>query len=159
MPDKPLLVTGNDNLTYSIVACLLNSGYPVNLYTINPAEANEIIGNHLSDIENENFRLASSTRTWTSTEDISDLETCSLAIIITPEDLSAKKEIIRQVSTQQPADTIIAVNAESISLDEIQQGVNHPERIIGLNWTEPAHITRFLEIISNDKTEKKAWSH
>lgn len=76
----------------------------------------------------------------------------SLAILVTAEDEKEKKKWIRQIEEKVPAQTLIAVNTESIGLDVLQENAFSPERIIGLNWTEPADQTYFLEIIANEAT-------
>jgi 3-hydroxybutyryl-CoA dehydrogenase len=34
----------------------------------------------------------------------------------------------------------------------LQKGARHPERIMGIHWDEPAHVTRFMEIVPGDET-------
>lgn len=80
------------------------------------------------------------------------LDAISLAILVTEEDEDAKQTWIRRVEEKVSAETLIAVNTESIGLDILQKKASCPERIIGLNWTEPADQTYFLEIIANEAT-------
>ncbi|SDF88921.1 3-hydroxybutyryl-CoA dehydrogenase [Dyadobacter soli] len=79
-----------------------------------------------------------------------------LAILVTEEDQDVKKSWISGIEEKVSADTLIAVNTESIGLDILQENALYPGRIIGLNWTEPADQTFFLEIIANDTTNASA---
>jgi 3-hydroxybutyryl-CoA dehydrogenase len=40
-----------------------------------------------------------------------------------------------------------------LPVTELQRGARHPERILGIHWAEPAHITRFMEIICGNQTD------
>jgi 3-hydroxybutyryl-CoA dehydrogenase len=51
-----------------------------------------------------------------------------------------------------PATTIIGTNTSAIPVTLLQKDSLHPERILGIHWAEPAHITRFMEIICGEKT-------
>jgi 3-hydroxybutyryl-CoA dehydrogenase len=76
-----------------------------------------------------------------------------LAILITEEDLEFKKTKIAELEKVLDTNAIIAVNTETIGLDTLQRDAAFPRRIIGVNWTEPADTTFFLEIIANDITD------
>src|SRR4051812_1556037 len=146
MEKQPVLVAGNNNLAFSIAVCLLNAGSPVNLLTCYPDEATACVNDHLSDMKQENLYSSSASECFVAAESMDAFEACTMAIIITAEDLHAKKQLIRRIEERVPGEMIIAINTESISLDEIQEDAKHPRRIIGMNWTEPVHTTRFLEV-------------
>jgi 3-hydroxybutyryl-CoA dehydrogenase len=148
---KRVLVKGEDNLTCSIAVCLLNAGHSVVLCT-GKEDAREAINNHLSEQEKVNW--------WTSnniqlqvTNDPPDLPDCGLGILITPEDRDIKISAVRRMQQMLGEDAVIAINTECVALSEIQTESAYPSRIIGVNWSEPAHTTLFLEIISNSTTD------
>ncbi len=78
---------------------------------------------------------------------------CDLAIAITREDTNTKRQLIQRMEDRLPDHAIIAVNCESMPLSDVQAGSRHPSRIVGLNWSFPADLTLFLEIITNDITD------
>jgi 3-hydroxybutyryl-CoA dehydrogenase len=82
-----------------------------------------------------------------------------IGIAITGENVEEKKARIQQLEKLLFPGSIIAINTESIPLSLLQDGCEHPERLIGLNWVEPAHTTFFLEIITNAGTKKKLVDH
>jgi 3-hydroxybutyryl-CoA dehydrogenase len=50
---------------------------------------------------------------------------------------------------------ILATNTSAIPISLLQQDAQHPERILGVHWDEPAHIKRFLEIIPGTATSQE----
>lgn len=152
--ERPVLLVGNGNLTYSIGVCLVKANYIVNLCTDNIKEAAKVIFTHFDDLKNENEKLVIDSGRLKISESFDFTEEYSLAIAITEEDLFIKRNIISQLEKELSPAAIIAINTESINLDVIQHNAVRPERIIGLNWTEPAHTTHFLEIISNATVKK-----
>jgi len=150
----PVLVAGNDKLAFSITVCLLLAGQKVNLYTQDEEKALENINLHFADI----FNLTSVTRTLVDlviNTEISEQEEFKVAIVITNENLTEKKSAIEQLEKVLSPNAIIAINSESILLNEIQESSKYPARVIGANWVEPAHTTFFLEIIYNVITRKE----
>ena len=146
-------IAGEGKLAYSIAVCLLQSEYPVIWCTENKDDAKKNIAIHHADLtqhtgQSFNRKLLEITDApdtgWTST----------LAIAVTGEDVLKKRLLIRELEKKLPESSVIAINTESIPLSILQEGCNHAERIIGLNWTEPAHTTSFLEIIANKKTDR-----
>lgn len=150
---KPVLVVGNGKLTYSISVCLLRTKYTVNLFTDDVTEAKISILTHLSDLKDENGKDIIDDNRLTISDNYKEDE-YDLVILITAEDLVIKKNAISELEKKLSPNTIIAINTESICLDAIQQDAIHVGRIIGLNWTEPAHTTHFLEIITNSSLKE-----
>lgn len=147
----PVLVLGACRLTSSLVACLLRAGHPVTLCTPLPADVEDRLRAHLRATEGPPLagldyahcpRLA----------DLPDPSAYALAIALTPEHAVAKTALLRQLEATLGDETLLAVNTESIPLDVLQHGCRYPERVLGANWSEPAHTTLFLELIANDRT-------
>lgn len=80
---------------------------------------------------------------------------CNLVVAITGETEAQKKEIIQRLESRVHENAIIAVNSESVPLENLQAVSKHPARIIGLNWSFPANLSLFLEIIVNDSTAQQ----
>jgi 3-hydroxybutyryl-CoA dehydrogenase len=59
---------------------------------------------------------------------------------------------LRKVEDVVSPGTLIGTNTSAIPVTVLQTGTQHPERILGLHWAEPAHITRFMEIICGEHT-------
>src|SRR5882757_7168372 len=150
--NKPVLIIGNGRLAYSIGVCLLQSGQEVVLCTDNSDGALRGIDTHYADLQGLSYKRPKLSRF----EIVNKYERIkySMAIVITDESLPEKKFIIHQLEKDLPANMLIAINTESIPLSVLQQEAVNPERIIGANWTEPAHTTYFLELITNAITNE-----
>ena len=62
------------------------------------------------------------------------------------EDLSAKQALFEQLDRQNPGSTIFATNTSSIPITRIAAGVEHPERVIGMHFFNPAHVMKLVEV-------------
>jgi 3-hydroxybutyryl-CoA dehydrogenase len=151
---EPILIAGYGKMAYSATVCLLLSGYRVTLCTDDKEDAAEKIILHNLDLKKYD-----GTGFDSNLLEVTDqLESCFLfktVIVITGEDVEEKKSWISSLEKILPATSIIAVNTESIPLSKLQAACRNPERVIGVNWTEPVHTTYFLEIISNETSNKE----
>lgn len=91
-------------------------------------------------------------RRLTVSADYSVLRQSQIVVECVTEDPSVKKEVILKIEQAVSAETIIGSNTSAIPPTLLQQGAVHPERILGTHWAEPAHITRFMEIICGKDT-------
>jgi 3-hydroxybutyryl-CoA dehydrogenase len=151
---EQILVIGNCNLAYTISLCLYDAGHNVSLSTNDPVAATEKLLSHLSSMRPWDKKPIALDERFVVSLDLKNAAISHIAIAITEELLSAKKELIALLENKLPRTAMIAINTESIGLDVLQQDSKCPERICGLNWVEPAHTTRFLEIISNRLVQK-----
>jgi 3-hydroxybutyryl-CoA dehydrogenase len=94
-------------------------------------------------------------RKLTLSESIADLSGCEIVIESIIEDLGAKKETYRAVEGVVSRHTIIGTNTSAIPVSILQREGLHPDRFLGIHWDEPAHITRFLEVIAGEKTARR----
>lgn len=79
-------------------------------------------------------------------------DTVDLVIEAAIEDLAQKKEIFRALERQTRPDTILATNTSSLSVQELQQGLEHPERVGGLHFFNPVHKMPLVEVIRAPQT-------
>lgn len=86
----------------------------------------------------------------------SDLKALVVDLVIEaiPEKLELKVSFFNELSKINSLDTILATNTSSIPVTQIAAAVEHPERIIGLHFFNPAHIMKLVEIIEGAHTDK-----
>jgi len=87
------------------------------------------------------------------TDDINDLNGAEIVIEAITENIAAKKELFCNLEKVLSQDAIIGSNTSAIPVSFLQEGLSRPERLLGIHWAEPAHITRFMEIICGNKTD------
>lgn len=150
---EAVLVAGSDKLAFSVTTCLLQGGYNVTLYTQCPDKALACIKKHFSDLT----ELPLVSFNWEDLNVVDKLQKGTdycFAILVTAESLEIKKELIGELENILSPGKIIAVNTESLLLEDLQKETIQPGRIIGANWVEPAHNTQFLELICTDRNDK-----
>src|SRR6267143_2480127 len=151
-------IVGMGLMGSSIAACLLAAGHTVAAVEADPGRLRKAPRQVLSLLEglSEEGLLRSDPRRIlrkvTMSGDYSALRKSQIVIECVTEDLNVKREVIRRIEQDVPPDTIIGSNTSAIPPTALQEGALHPERILGIHWAEPAHITRFMEIICGEGT-------
>jgi len=72
--------------------------------------------------------------------------------------MALKRKIYAELEECMPDDAVIASNTSSFPLALLQAKSKHPERFVVMHWSEPAWITRFMEIVRNEGTSDDAVS-
>lgn len=138
----PLLVVGDGKLAYSVVGNALRAGQETTFLTSDVAAAysavEQIVPDKVGKLLLPKDWPATLPHRW--------------VVVVTEERSDIKQQLIRRLEGCVSDHAIIAINTESIPLDELQATSQHPERVLGLNWCYPADLTFFLEIIYNEKT-------
>jgi 3-hydroxybutyryl-CoA dehydrogenase len=143
----------------SIVACLLAAGHRVTAVTRNAAKHKRAKGHTLAllrEMQKEGFLRSDPARlvkNFSISEDVSDLQDCGVVVESIIEDIDTKKDYLRRVEETVSPEALIGSNTSSIPVTLLQKSALHPERILGIHWAEPAHITRFMEIIQGEQTD------
>jgi 3-hydroxyacyl-CoA dehydrogenase/enoyl-CoA hydratase/3-hydroxybutyryl-CoA epimerase len=65
------------------------------------------------------------------------------------EDLTIKQDLFRQLENQAKPDALLATNTSSLVLESIQQGLKHPERLIGLHFFNPVAKMPLIEVVQS----------
>lgn len=148
---KNIIVSGSGKMASGIVTALLKTGALV--YVISPDQSldEKLVAENISSWKlYKNINIQTGRLTYISSVD--EAPAVGLVIVITAEDLHVKQQAVRALEHKLTSETIIAINTESLLLDDLQQGAQHARRIIGLNWCVPADTSAFLEIIGNEGT-------
>jgi 3-hydroxybutyryl-CoA dehydrogenase len=69
-----------------------------------------------------------------------------------PENLALKQDLFRQMESLCPADTILATNTSGLSITAIASACEHPERVGGQHWANPAEIVPLVEVVRGEQT-------
>jgi 3-hydroxybutyryl-CoA dehydrogenase len=145
-----------------IAACLLSRGLEVVAYNRTARRAKQArryIAEMLDELKVRRVVPRSSVRDWAErlqlTSSLADLADTEFVIESVTEDLALKRSIYDEVEAVVPARTVIASNTSSFPTTLLQQGRRHPARFIVMHWSEPATITRYLEIVPGEKTARR----
>jgi 3-hydroxybutyryl-CoA dehydrogenase len=145
----------------SITTCFLAAGHPVTAlekYMAKADQAKEKILFFLNQLKSEgllNEHPDALIKRLNITDDITLLADHSLVVECITEDISEKKKLFQQLENVLSPTAIIGSNTSAIPISLMQAGLKNPERFIGIHWGEPAHISRFLEVICGNQSDIK----
>jgi 3-hydroxybutyryl-CoA dehydrogenase len=151
-------VVGMGMMGSSIAACLLAAGHTVGAVEADAArvkKASRRVFALLKGLREERVLKADPDkllRKLSISTNYNHLHESQIVIESVVENLDVKRRVIRQIEEVVPADTLLGSNTSAIPPTVLQQEALHPERILGIHWGEPAHITRFMEIICGENT-------
>ncbi|SHN14397.1 3-hydroxybutyryl-CoA dehydrogenase [Cyclobacterium lianum] len=143
-------VIGEGMMVPTVVCCLLRAGHQVKSFTPqNPLAQVRFLANIAGFSRLDEDGLEG------NFEDYSELSDCAMVLAITREREEEKAALLKKIEKNAKQDTLIALNTESITLDELQNQMQFPCRLVGLNWTYPAHQNLFAEVIINPLTDRE----
>jgi 3-hydroxybutyryl-CoA dehydrogenase len=88
------------------------------------------------------------------TFDLTDLAECDLVIEAVPEQLGLKRDVFAKLDEIVKPEAILATNTSSLSVTEISVATEHPSRVVGMHFFNPAPVLEFVEIIRTVVTEE-----
>ncbi|MCB0686304.1 MAG: 3-hydroxyacyl-CoA dehydrogenase family protein [Saprospiraceae bacterium] len=143
----------------SIATCLLASGHFVTALTNNIREkegAIKRIDEFLQQLKAEELideEPAEVLKKLHITDQYSALKDHAVVIESVVENITEKRKVFAQLETVLTPDTLIGSNTSAIPVTLLQAEMQNPQRLFGIHWAEPAHLTRFMEIICGDQSD------
>src|SRR6185437_14350595 len=155
----PIATVGLGLMGSSIATCILAAGHTVTslVKTMDQAEeARQRILGFLKELEAEGMlqdKPGEVLAKLTITTDVALLKAHEVVIESITESVEEKRSVYRRLETVLSPTAVIGSNTSAIPVTVLQEGLQHPGRVLGIHWAEPAHITRFMEVICGDRTE------
>lgn len=143
----------------SIATCILAAGHEVTSLVKDLSivdEARQRILTFLEQLHQEgilNERPEEVLKRHTITDDVANMAGHEVVIESIIENVDEKKSVYKKLETVLSPTAIIGSNTSAIPVTVLQSGLQHPERVLGIHWAEPAHITRFMEVICGKDSE------
>lgn len=81
-------------------------------------------------------------------------EGCDLVVEAVVENLDVKHSVFKQIENIVSSDCIVASNTSSLSITSLAAGCNHPERVVGLHFFNPAPLMPLVEIVPAIQTSE-----
>lgn len=152
-------VVGAGTMGAGIAQLAAQRGFTVILYDV----AEEYTGRGLERIraryerEVSRGRLTPEARDQTlarvqTTTRLDDLAKAQVVIEAAPEDLGLKRQLFAQLSRVCPPDTLLASNTSALSITNIAGAAEHPERVAGMHFFNPAPVLPLVEVVSGHAT-------
>ena len=68
------------------------------------------------------------------------------------EKVEAKVAIFNQLAELNHSEVIFATNTSSLSISDIQAGVQQPQRVVGMHFFNPAPVMKLVEVVKGNQT-------
>ncbi|MFC6724897.1 3-hydroxyacyl-CoA dehydrogenase/enoyl-CoA hydratase family protein [Halobium palmae] len=75
-----------------------------------------------------------------------------LVVEAAPENMDLKRDIFGELDELAPADAILASNTSSLSVTEISEATDRPERVVGMHFFNPPVKMDLVEVVYGDHT-------
>jgi 3-hydroxybutyryl-CoA dehydrogenase len=89
------------------------------------------------------------------TNQLEDLKDCEYIIEAVSEDLTKKREIIKEIVPYLSPSTIYASNTSSLSIKDIFQNLVDINKVCGLHFFNPVHVMKLVELSYLGETSQK----
>jgi 3-hydroxybutyryl-CoA dehydrogenase len=89
-----------------------------------------------------------------TTTDLADLAECDLVIEAIVEELDAKRQLFAELERVCAADAILATNTSALSVTEIADATERPDRVIGMHFFNPAPVLPLVEIVRTARSDE-----
>ena len=150
-----IAVIGAGAMGAGIAQVAAQAGHPVLLLDNRPGAAAQAIDGIDRQLGKrvEKGKLSDQARMATvarlrAVDNIEALSDCALIIEAIVENLEVKRALFRQLESLCSADCILASNTSSLSITSIAAQLDHPQRLLGLHFFNPAPVMALVEIVS-----------
>jgi 3-hydroxybutyryl-CoA dehydrogenase len=92
----------------------------------------------------------------TLTTELSALADCDLVIEAALEELDVKREIFAELDRVTSPEAILATNTSALSVSEIAEATQRPERVVGMHFFNPAPVLPLVEVVRTSKSSEEA---
>ncbi len=161
---KTVAMIGAGDMGHGIAEVALLAGYKVNLYDIKD-EYIELGRKRIFDSLNllagkgkipPELDSAIRERLLTTTTDLAEaVSNADLVIEAIPEVMELKKKVFADLDKLAPPHALLASNTSTMSITEIAEATNRPEKVLGLHYFNPAVLMRLVEVIKAEKTSEE----
>jgi 3-hydroxybutyryl-CoA dehydrogenase len=91
------------------------------------------------------------------TTELESLAQCQLVIEAAFEDLAVKRELFSRLDRLVPPPAILATNTSALSVTEIADATDTPERVVGLLFFNPAPVLPLVEVVRTARSSDEAF--
>lgn len=159
---KNIVIAGAGLMGAAIAQIFPQYGYSTTVYSHRESSfenARKIIANcQKTLVENDMLTTEESVRIQESISYTTDLECfrkADLVIESISEVFDKKVDFFNKLTKVLPKNSIITTNTSAISINDLGQYIENPDRFCGTHWLNPPHIIPLVEITKSDLTDSK----
>jgi 3-hydroxyacyl-CoA dehydrogenase len=90
----------------------------------------------------------------TGTTDYGGFGDVDFAIEAVPERIEVKHEVFADLDAATPGHAVLASNTSGLSISEIGDATNRPDKVVGFHFFWPASAMRLIEIVEGEETSQ-----
>jgi len=152
--DQQIGIVGSGLMGIQLAAYMIQFGFPTVLKTRSESRKNiasskiqKNVSKRLSEEE-----VKKSLQHLTVSTEYKDLAECDIIIEAIAEDIRLKIEVFKMLSTICKSSAIFATNSSSLSIDELADMTDRPEKCIGMHFFNPVHRMDLVEVVIGNAT-------
>jgi 3-hydroxyacyl-CoA dehydrogenase len=77
-----------------------------------------------------------------------------LVVEAVPERIEVKHEVFAELDAATPGHAVLASNTSGLSISEIGDATNRPDKVVGFHFFWPASVMRLIEIVEGEETSQ-----
>lgn len=161
MSDKAAVI-GAGTMGHGIAQVLAQGGYEVRLCDLDAGRVEAALGKVRGNLDgavkrgklDQEAADAAFARLSGTSEPAEAVAGARLAVEAVPESLELKKGLFNQLLELNPQIELLGTNTSSLPVTEIAQATSAPERVVGLHFFNPVHISKLVEVVLGERTSE-----
>ena len=156
----PILVVGAGIMGIGIAQVAAQAGHTVMLFDTRDGavtEGRDKLAKTLDTLlAKGKLRAEEAAQTLSRIEAIGALEEAASARLVVEaivENLAIKRGLFQQLEAIVAPDCVLATNTSSISVTAIANGLQHPQRLVGMHFFNPVPLMKLVEVVSGLQTD------
>jgi 3-hydroxybutyryl-CoA dehydrogenase len=89
----------------------------------------------------------------TAVTSLSDMSDAAMVVEVIVENLAAKQALMRDLEAVVSPQAVLASNTSSISITAIANGLQHPQRVVGMHFFNPVPLMKLVEVVAGAETD------
>jgi 3-hydroxybutyryl-CoA dehydrogenase len=155
---KTICICGAGTMGSGIAQVSAQTGFDTTLFDVNKTileKAKEGIKNNLQFlVDKQKISPGEKEKIFAGIKFTTNINDCVADVIIEAivEKLDAKISLFKQLAEVNGEETIFATNTSSLSVSEIQKGLSHAGRVVGMHFFNPAYLMKLVEVVKGEQT-------
>ena len=84
------------------------------------------------------------------------IEGVQVVVEAVPERMDLKRDLFGRLGAALGPEVLLATNTSSLSITEIADAAEHPERVVGMHFFNPVHIMKLVEVVRTGRASDEA---
>jgi len=159
LENTTVLIVGAGIMGTGIAQVAAQAGHPVMLFDVDSTAAarakNQLVNIFEKLVAKGKFSEQSCAQTLSRIEPVgslNDAANAGLVVEAVVEDIEIKRSLLQQLEGVVSEDCVLATNTSSISVSAIANGMQHPQRLVGMHFFNPVALMKLVEVVSGLQT-------